>query len=191
MENPGHVHWEAVKQVLRYLKGTWDWRLVYGGGEACGLEGFADANGAMQEHNWTISGYVILIDGGAVSWCSKKQELVTLSTTESEYVTTTHAAKELIWFQHLLEEIFWPLKHPITLHSDNQSAIALAHSDGQFHARTKHIDIQWHFIHYSIKKGSIELVYCPTKDMTADLLTKPLLSAKAKHFAHVLGLCPV
>ena len=60
----------------------------------------------MQEHRRAISGYVILIDGGAVSWCSKKQELVTLSTTESEYVATTHAAKELIWFRHLLEEIF-------------------------------------------------------------------------------------
>jgi hypothetical protein len=114
-----------------------------------------------------------------------------LSTTESEYVATTHAAKELIWFRHLLEEIFRPLKHPITLHSDNQSAIALAHSNGQFHARTKHIDIRWHFIRYSIKKGSIELVYCPTEDMTADLFTKPLPSAKAKHFAHALGLHPV
>ena len=73
-----------------------DWRLVYGGGEAHSLEGFVDANGAMQEHRWLISGYEILIDGGAISWCSKKQELVTLSTTKSEYITTTHAAKELV-----------------------------------------------------------------------------------------------
>jgi hypothetical protein len=67
MENPGRVHWEAVKRILRYLKGMQDWRLVYGGGEARGLEGFADANGAMQEHRRAISGYVILIDAGAVS----------------------------------------------------------------------------------------------------------------------------
>ena len=75
MKNPGCVHWEAVKWVLQYLKGTWDWRLVYGGGEACGLEGFVDTDGAMQEHRWVISGYVILIDGGAVSWCSNKNLL--------------------------------------------------------------------------------------------------------------------
>jgi hypothetical protein len=110
----------------------WDWRLVYGGGEAHGLEGFADANGAMQEHKWAISGYVILLDRGAVSWCLKKQELITLLTTKSEYITTTHAVKELIWFQHLLEEIFQPLEHPNTPPLDNQSDIALAHSNRQF-----------------------------------------------------------
>jgi hypothetical protein len=71
---------------------------------------------------------------------------------------------------------------------DNQSTIALAHLEGQFHACTKNIDIRWHFICYSVENGSIKLVYCPTEDMTADLLTKPLPSAKAKHFAHVLGL---
>ena len=191
MENPGRVHWEAVKRVFRYLKGTQDWKLVYGGGENQGLEGFADADGAMQEHRRAISGYVILIDGGAVSWCSKKQELVTLSTTEAKYVASTHAAKELIWFWRLFGEVFRPLEHPVVLHSDNQSAIALAHSQGQFHARTKHIDIRWHFIRYSIENGSIELIYCPTEDMTADLLTKPLPSAQAKHFAHALGLLSV
>ena len=142
-------------------------------------------------HRWAISGYVILIDGGAISWCSKKQELITLSTTEAEYIAATHTAKELIWFQCLFGEVFQPLKHPIVLHSDNQSAIALAHSQGQFHARTKHIDVRWHFIRYSIENGSIELIYCPTEDMTADLLTKPLPSAKAKHFAHTLGLLSV
>ena len=94
MENPGHVHWEAVKHVLQYLKSMWDWRLVYGGAESHGLEGFMDAN-------------------GAISWCLKKQELVTLSTAEAEYITATHTTKELIWFRCLLGKIFQPLKHPI------------------------------------------------------------------------------
>jgi hypothetical protein len=76
MENPGCVHWEAVKCVFQYLKGTQDWKLVYGGGENRGLEGFTDADGAMQEHRRAISGYIILIDRGAVLWCSKKQKLV-------------------------------------------------------------------------------------------------------------------
>ena len=77
----------------------------------------------MQEHRRAISGFVILVDGGAVSWMSKKQELVTLSMMEAQYVSATHAAKELIWFCHLIGENFRPLSQPIVLHLDNQSAI--------------------------------------------------------------------
>ena len=70
------------------------------------MEGFTDANGAMQEHRWAISRYVILINGGAISWCLKEQELITLLTAEAEYVAATHTTKELIWFQCLLGKIF-------------------------------------------------------------------------------------
>ena len=111
----------------------WDWKLVYRGAKDHSLEGFMDADGAMQEHRQAISGYVILINGRAISWCLKKQELVTLSTAKAEYIVATHVTKELIWFQCLLGEIFQPLEHPITLYSDSQCAITLAHSQGQFH----------------------------------------------------------
>src|SRR5271156_1390965 len=171
LENPGRVHWEAAKQVMRYLKGTKEWKLVYGNDERRGLEGFTDDDGASQEHRRAISGFVVLIDGGAVSWTSKKQELVTLSTMEAEYVAVTHAAKELLWLRHVIGEIFWPLNYPIVLYSDNQSAITLAHSGGKFHARTKHIDIRYHFIKFRIDDHSIDLIYCPTEEMTADILT--------------------
>ncbi len=77
------------------------------------------------------------------------------------------------------------------MHDDNQSALALAHSElGQFHAQTKHIDIRYHFIRYTIQDGQIKLIYCPTEDMIADILTKALPSSKAKHFATSLGLLP-
>ena len=97
-ENPGQIHWEAVKRVLRYLKATKGWKLVYGT-EQDDLKGFTDADGASQEHRHMISVYIFMIDGSAVSWSSKKQELVTLSTTESEYVAATYAAKEALWAQ--------------------------------------------------------------------------------------------
>jgi hypothetical protein len=129
-----------------------------------------------------------LIDGGAISWSSKRQELVTLSTTEAEYVATTHAAKEIIWFRRLLDKIFRPLKYLIILYSDNQASIALAHSEGKFHTCTKHIDIWYHYIRYVIDNGDIQLIYCSTEDQTADILMKALPSGKAKHFAHALGL---
>lgn len=185
-QNPGWTHWEAVKHVFRYLQGTKGLLLVYGGGGQ-GLEGFVDADGASQEHRHAITGYVFLVDGGAVSWASKKQELVTLSTAESEYVAATHAAKEAIWLRRLIAEVFRPLSEPTTLHSNNQSAIALTR-DGSYHARTKHINIRYHFIHYSIEAGSIRLLYCPTDNQTADILTKALPSVKVKHFAAALGL---
>ena len=108
LDNPGWAHWEAVKQIFRYLAGTKEWSLTYGM-DWSGLEGFTDADGASQEHRHAISGHAMLIDGGAVSWSSKKQELVTLSTTEAEYVAATHAAKEAIWLRRLIEEIFRPL----------------------------------------------------------------------------------
>ena len=188
LDNPGSTHWDAAKRVFRYLLGTKDWRLTYGIGKK-GLEGFSDADGMSEEYRRAISGYAFILDGGAISWSSKKQELVTLSTTEAEYVAMTYAAKEAAWLRQLISELFRPLEYPITLHGDNQSAIALAHSDiGQFHARTKHIDIRYHFIRYVIANGTIRLVYCPTNDMVADTLTKALPSAKAKHFASALGL---
>ena len=96
MDNPGSVHWEGVKHLFWYLAGTRDWVLVYGmKGKVS--EGFTNANRAMQEHQYAITGYTFLINGGAVSWSSKKQEIVMLSTAKSEYVAATHTAKEAIW----------------------------------------------------------------------------------------------
>jgi hypothetical protein len=133
-----------------------------------------------------------MVDGGAVSWTSKKQELVTLSMTEAEYVATTHATKEAIWLRRLFGEIFPPtesdINKPTHVHLDSKSAITLATRSGQYHARTKHIDIRYHFICYIIDGGTIKLIYCPTDKQTANVLTKALPSLKVKHFAHAMGL---
>jgi hypothetical protein len=188
-ENPGWTHWEVLKHIYRYLLGMKGWSLTYGT-ESKGLVGYADADGASQEHHHMISSFAFLVDGGAISWGSKKQELVTLSTTRAKYVVATHATKEIIWLHHLMGEVFHPLEHPTILYGDNQSAIALT-KDGSYHARTKHIDIHYHFIRFAIANGSIHFLYCPTDDMVADTLTKALPSIKAKHFAFELGLRPV
>ena len=185
-QDPGLEHWEAVKHIYRYLLGTRKLALTFGAGKQ-GLEGFTDADRASQEHRHAISGYAYILDRGAVSWVSKKQELVTLLTTEAKYVAATHTAKEGIWLCLLVEEVFHPLAHPTPLHLDSQSAIALT-KDSSYHARTKHIDIRYHFIHFIVDNGSLRLLYCPTEDMIADTLTKALPSVKAKHFATSLGL---
>jgi hypothetical protein len=184
--NPGMVHWNTVKRIFRYLAGTCDLWLSYGE-MCCTLVGYADADGSMSEDRRAITGYAFLIDGGAVSWSSKKQEIVSLSTTESEYIAATHGMKEALWLRNLLAEVFEPLGNTMMLFSDNQSAIALTH-DHQFHAHTKHIDVCYHFIRWVVENGAIRLVYCPTADMLADALTKALPSPKVKHFAECLGL---
>jgi hypothetical protein len=187
--NPGSAHWEAVKRVFRYLKGTRDLWLSYGGGGK-EMEGYADADGSMMEDRKAISGYAFIINGGAVSWSTKKQEIISLSTTESEYVAATYAAKEALWLRSLISQLFGTTLPATTLFSDNQSAIALT-KEHQYHARTKHIDVRYHFIRWIVEEGKIRLIYCPTDEMVADTLTKALPSAKVKHFATALGLVMV
>ena len=92
LDNPGSTHWEAVKRVFHYLAGTKHFALTYEG-ERRDLIGYTDADGASEEHRHAISRHTFLIDGGAISWYSRKQEIVTLSTAEAEYVTAMHAAK--------------------------------------------------------------------------------------------------
>ncbi len=128
LDNPGPQHWEAVKRVFRYLIGTKTAELTYGI-DRHDLQAYTDANGSTQEHCQAISGYAFLFDGGAISWSSKKQELVSQSTTEAEYVAATHAAKEAAWLHILTDDLFPPLSMLITLYCDNQSAITLASKD--------------------------------------------------------------
>ena len=187
-ENPERVHWEAVKRIIQYLKGTIGWEITYST-KVKDLEGYTDADGSTNEDCHAISGYVFLIDGGPVSWSVKMQEIVALSTTEAKYIAAMHAAKEALWLHSFLGDILRPLNSATTLYCDNQSAIALTKND-QFHAHTKHINICYHFIRYVIQNGSLCLEYCPTEDMTADMLTKALPSPKVKHFASALGLHP-
>ena len=142
----------------------------------------------MAEDHRSISGYAFLIDSGTVSWSSKQQEIVSLSTTKREYIAVMHGGKEALWLCSLISEVFGPITLPTTLFSDNQAAIALTH-DHQYHPCTKHIDMQYHWIRWVVEKGSIQLIYCLTDDMVADALTKVLPSAKVKHFAVSLGLC--
>jgi hypothetical protein len=186
MQNPGRPHWEAVKRVFRYLKGTKGTCLVIGGSQG-GLEAYSDADWASQEHRHSISGYVFTIDGGAVSWSSKKQPIVALSTTEAEYIAATHAAKEALWIRAFLADIARPLEKPITIHLDNISAISITKND-EFHPRTKHIDIRYHFIRHATREGLIHVDYVPTDDMAADMFTKALPRHKVAHLNAMVGL---
>jgi transposase InsO family protein len=186
LENPGEIHWNAVKRVLRYLKGTKDYKLTLGRNRE-GLVGYADADWASQEHRHSISAYIFQIDGGAISWSCQKQSIVALSTTEAEFIALTHATKEALWIQHFISEVYQPLKCPIKLHSDNQSAIAITYGNQQ-HTRTKHFDIRLYFIRDTVENEKITIEYMPTDRMLADLLTKGLPNPKVKTLTEKLGI---
>jgi hypothetical protein len=188
MENLGEAHWEACKCVFHHLQGTKDWRLTYGGGNEKGLVGYTDADGMSQEHRRAISGYAFLIDGGAVSWSSKKQEIATLSMTEAEYVAMTHAAKEAIWIRHLLGDVFHPLNDPITPSLRQSIVDRFSPFQRSIPCSNQTYDIRYHFICYAIENNSIQLYYCPTENMIVDTLTKALTTPKVKQFAFALGL---
>jgi len=186
MQNPGMLHWEAVKWVFRYLKGTKGMCLIIGGLKG-GLEAYSDADWASQVHQHSISGYVFTIDGGAVSWSSKKQPIIALSTTKAKYIAATHAAKEALWLHTFLAEIVRPLEKPITIHLDNISTISITKND-EYHPRMKHIDLHYHFIRHTVWEGLIHVDYVPTDDMAADMFTKALPQHKVLHLNPMVGL---
>jgi hypothetical protein len=173
LDNPGEWHWDAVKHILRYLLGTRHHELTFGS-EQQDLHGYMDADGASQPHRHTISEYAFFIDGGTISWCSHKQEIVTLLTAEAEYMVVTHAVKEAVWLCRLKGELLSPLINPTMIYCDNQAALKLA-TDDNYRARMKHIDICYHYIRQVISAGEIAITYCPTDDRTADILMKVLL----------------
>jgi len=131
--------------------------------------------------------YIFFYHGCAISWMSKKQQTVTLSTTEAEYLAGTEATKEAMWIAAFLEEIGQKTEGPIQLRGDNQGANALA-ANPEYHGRTKHIYGRQRFITEMVEQKVIEVAYIPTKDMIADTLTKPLPREQYERFMTMMGL---
>ena len=177
--SPTEDHWIAVKRILRYLKGTTECGITYSTSDDNNPTGHCDADwaGDVGDRKST-SGYVFTLSGAPVSWRSKKQQCVALSSAEAEYIALSSAAQEAVWLRLLMEDLDGKTETPMTLFDDSQSAIAMT-KNPQFHGRAKHIEIKYHFIREHVEKGTVKLLYCPTDDMLADILTKGL--GKEKH----------
>ncbi|CAL5395053.1 unnamed protein product [Camellia sinensis] len=144
LSNPGKEHWEAVKWILRYLKGTTKMCLCFRNAKPV-LEGYTDSDMAGDlDGSKSTSGFLFTFAGGAVSWQSKLQNYVALSTTEAEYITAAEAGKEMLWLQRFLQELGLK-QEKFMVHCDSQSAIDLS-KNSMYHSRTKHINIQYHWI---------------------------------------------
>lgn len=187
MANPGKAHWEAVKWILRYLKGTPNICIEYGR-KSDGFIGYCDSDhGGDLDDRKSTGGYVFCLGGSAISWRSGLQEVTALSTTEAEYMAITEAFKEAKWLGGLVREFGLNYGAP-EVHSDSQSAIHLSKNQNVFHRRTKHIDVKYHYIRTTIAKGKVVLKKVGTADNPSDMLTKPLQISKFKHCLDLVGV---
>ena len=189
MSRPSKDHWIGVKRVLRYLKGTLNYGLKFSAhDEDPELIGYSDADWAGDvDTRRSTSGYVFQIGRSTVSWSSRKQATVAKSSTEAEYVALSSATQEAVWLCRLMEDLGKHLDAPTTIYEDNQGAIELA-KNAKYHNRTKHIDICHHFVRERVVSNEIRVIYCPTGDMVADIMTKGLAKLSFEKLRDLLGV---
>ena len=171
----GKSHWDAAKRILRYIKATLSYGIMYRGNcDSLIPIGYSDSDFAGDVNTRkSTSGYIFKVCGGPITWCAQRQTIVTLSTCEAEYVAASNASREAIWLTRLLEDLRIQCAKPITLFVDNQSAIKLI-KNPVFHRRTKHIDTHYHFIREKHENNEINIIYVPSESQLADIFTKAL-----------------
>lgn len=189
-KNPTASHWAAVKRIFRYLQATKDLKLVYTKDGNDKITGYCDADWASDVcDRKSCTGYIFLLQGGAISWRSHKQQTVALSTAEAEYMSMSSAAQEALWLQQLHAELGQLQSTPLIIFSDNQSAIKLSNNDCYL-PRSKHIDIRYHFLKDHVNNLKIKFCYVKGEEMIADNLTKGTTADKHLYCVTKMGLRP-
>ena len=191
MENPQQEHWVAVKRIFRYLQGTKSHGICYQPNDKIDFRGYSDADWAGDHADRkSTSGYVFMLLGAPISWGSKKQSSVSLSTSEAEYIALSLAIQEGKWIHRLLCEILKTANESgpdLIIFEDNQSCIKMTKNPVN-HGRAKHIDIKYHHIRDEVKRGEVKLEYCETSIMLADVMTKGLSGPRHKDLTAALGI---
>lgn len=190
-QDPAVRHRTAMDRLLRYLNGTVDLTLVFdftdpGGYPVC----YADASyGDDKIDRKSTYGHTLLIGNASVTWTSKKQRTIATSTTEVEYVAMCQASKNILWATRRINELGFDRvsRLPIQLFGDNQGTLDLI-KNPEHHSRTKHIDVQYHYIREAVAYGHVKTVYIPSRDMIADILTKPTKPEVFTRLRAMLGL---
>lgn len=175
--NPSQEHMDAVERIYAYIRGTMDLCLAYNENSSQDtLEAFVDSDwGACADTRRSTSGWLIKLARAPISWSSKRQRTVALSSTEAEYMAATEAAKEAVWLKRFINELAIPRMtiKTVTIQIDNNGAMKLT-KNPEFHGRTKHIEMRHHFIRELIKEGHVDVARVPTRDNQSDILTKAL-----------------
>jgi len=180
----GPTHVAAAKRILRYIAGTKNMGITYSPDANPLLEVYSDASYAEVGDRKSTSGNIYFLNGGPIDWFSKKQTTVSLSTTEAEYVALAVAAADCLYYRQFLRELGFNQEAPTIVHEDNQSVIDIV-KEGKESPRLRHLDVKYRFTHEKIVNKEIDLVYCPSKNMIADMLTKAL---NPQQHAHILEL---
>jgi len=187
MQAPTSVHSTAAKRVLRYLKGTLDFGLHYTKGSFT-LHGFSDSDWASNpDDRRSTTGYGIFFGSNLISWSAKKQTVVSRSSTKAKYRAMAITTADLYWLRMLFKELQLPLPSPLTIWCDNSGSLDIA-SNPVSHARTKHIEVDVHFIREKVLNKDIQLRYLSTIDQLADIFTKGL---PADRFSFLRDKLPV
>jgi hypothetical protein len=189
--NPCVRHWKGVQQVFRYLKSSQALTLRYER-DSKELLGYSDTDYASDASDRkSTMGYAFVLSGAAVTWASRKQQTVSTSTTEAEYVGLCNAAKEAVWIRNFLRDVgrseYASGTHATRILGDNQGALRLV-ANPEFHARSKHIDVQHHYVRELLENNTISVDYIRTSEMAADCLTKPLKKVQLRANLEMLGL---
>jgi hypothetical protein len=188
LEIPGPKHWDAGIKVVKYLKKTKNVGIIYDGSLESKLSAFCDADWACdRDDRRSMSGILLMCCGGPIAWRATFQKTVALSTTEAEYMALCDCVKVCVWMRMLHKNIGLEQLGATPIFEDNQGAIALAKNVG-YQARTKHIDIRYHFIREKLKGSEIALEYLESKNQVADFLTKGLPS---KTLGYLMDKCNV
>jgi hypothetical protein len=187
MQNPSAIHLKAVKGVFKYLKRTKDLSITYNGTTKPSLYGFSDSDFAGDySTRKSTYGYLFMLNNGPISWKSKRQSTIALSTIEAEFNGLEEATREAIWLKNLLFEIGIN-SGPILIKGDNTGSINLAYNP-EYHQRTKHTAIRYYYVRQEVENKNIQVEYISTNEMPADGLTKPLPKDKFNKFIKLLNL---
>ncbi len=188
MAHPTEHHWSTAKGVLRYLAGTPELGIVFNASGAASLHGYCDADYAGDiDTRRSTTGYMFLLAGGAISWSSKLQPTVAVSTAEAEYMAAAHAVKEALWLRKVLCAFELGSREPVPILCDNQAALKLL-VNPIVSSRSKHIDVLHHFARERVLRREVEFSYCPTDRMIADSFTKAVPEHKFRSCCTGMGL---
>ncbi|GAU29997.1 hypothetical protein TSUD_160820 [Trifolium subterraneum] len=188
MDKPTEIHSAAAKRILRYLKGSISLGVLYKRGKNQELVGWTDSDYAGDsDDRKSTSGYVFKFGSSAISWSSKKQPIVTLSTTEAEFVVAASCACQAIWLKKVMNQLGQKQEKCTVVYCDNSSSIKLS-KNPVMHGRCKHIDVRYYFLRDLVKDGILEMKHCSTIEQLADVMTKALKLETFCKFRQELGM---